>query len=60
MSERSSENPSEPMARAAAGLRSGCFISAIAPADTIGAAGISHRICAIGEAANCELNEADS
>src|SRR5579862_104726 len=55
--DRIRETPSEPMASAAAGLRNGCFITAMTPDITIGTAGISHRICAISDGTTCGVNE---
>src|SRR5665213_3783304 len=49
--------PSEPMESVAASFRFGCLSSAITPEATIGTAGISHKISAIGEAASCGVNE---
>ena len=49
--------PSEPMESVAASFRFGCLSSAITPEATIGTAGISHKISAIGEATSCGVNE---
>ena len=40
-------------------LRFGCFSSAMTPAATMGSAGISHRISAIGRSCHCGVNEID-
>src|ERR1039458_7588108 len=59
MSDKSSENPREPMASVDANLRRGCLSSAMIPEATIGTAGISHKFLAIEEAANWGVNAAD-
>ncbi len=45
------------MANVAELVRRACFISAITPEAKIGTAGISHSNPAIGDAANCGVNE---
>src|SRR5579863_10421443 len=55
-SANSSETPSEPMASEEAGLRAGCFISAIAPEARMGTAGINQRIRVMEDALSCGVN----